>query len=323
MAIQMIEMLMAAQHAAHAACGPARPLACAVAPPLMQPPQPRWRKVLALIALHAPLARRSIAAGNPIQRAGDPFLRLHLVNGGACKSVTFGGDGRQQIVALHFRGDWVGLDGIAYDRCASDAYAMIDCEIWSVNYATLLKLEASVPALAHLIAAAMSEQIGRNRTWRNALGTLPAVQRVADFLFGWHQAQREHAPDTEAIVLCMTRAEIGNYLGLTVETVSRALSQLEQRGLIRILAQRRRHIGIPDRGALCRFAALGADPQPPHASHQHSRALRPDVSGGARVGALTAVLANADGEIRHGPALLRNPQGAQGNVIRQEYADPR
>jgi len=277
----MIQMLRAAHHAAHNADGPARPRECTGATPLLQPPQPpqpHWRKSLALIALHAPLARRSIGAGTPIQRAGDPFLRLHLVSGGACKSVTFGGDGRQQIVALHFRGDWIGLDGIADERCASDACAMLDCEIWSVTYATLLKLEASVPAFAHLVATAMGEQLRRNRTWRHTIGTLPALQRVADFLFGWPTAQREHAPDTEAIELCMTRAEIGNYLGLTVETVSRALRQLEQRGLIRIPSQRRRHIGIPDRGALYRFVALGADLHPPHAFHPQGRALRADVA---------------------------------------------
>jgi len=277
----MIQMLRGPQHLDHKADGPARPRECtgATQPPQPpQPPQPDWRKSLALIALHAPQARRTIVAGTPIQRAGDPFLRLHLVHGGACKSVTFGGDGRAQIVALHFRGDWIGLDGIADERCASDACAMLDCEIWSVTYATLLKLEASVPAFAHLVATAMGEQLRRNRTWRHTIGTLPALQRVADFLFGWPTAQREHAPDTEAIELCMTRAEIGNYLGLTVETVSRALRQLEQRGLIRIPSQRRRHIGIPDRGALYRFVALGADLHPPHAFHPQGRALRADVA---------------------------------------------
>lgn len=278
MAIQMIEMMKAAQRVGNAAHAPALSLVRGVATTPSRAPMEGWREALALLALHVPLARRSIAAGRPIQHAGDPFLRLHLVNGGACKSVCFGADGRQQIVALHFRGDWIGFDGIADDRCASDACTLNDCEIWSVNYAALLKVTARIPPLARLVAAAMSEQLARNRAWRNALGILTAVQRVADFLCGWQKAQRERAPQDDPIVLCMTRAEIGNYLGLTIETVSRAFSQLEHLGLIRILPHGRRHIGIPDRGALGRFAASRADKDRSLAFDLRCRVLRLDRS---------------------------------------------
>ena len=278
MAIQMIEMMKAAQRVGTAAHAPALSLVRAVATTPSRAPMEGWREALALLALHVPLARRSIAAGRTIQHAGDPFLRLHLVNGGACKSVCFGGDGRQQIVALHFRGDWIGFDGIADDRGGSDASTLNDCEIWSVSYATVLKLAAREPALAHLIAAAMSEQLGRNRAWRNVLGTLTAVQRVADFLHGWQTTRHEQRPEDDRIVLYLTRAEIGNYLGLTIETVSRAFSHLEHCGLIRILPQGRRHIGIPDRDALRRFAALTVGRGAPSASHQPSRTPRPALS---------------------------------------------
>lgn len=251
----MIEMMGLAQRSGNAYRAPVFSPGFTGAHPRLPPPGSLWRDTLALISEHVPLARRPLAAGVPIQHAGDPFARLHLVNGGVCKSVCFGGDGRQQIVALHFKGDWIGFDGIAEDRCATDACSMNDSEIWSMNYAALLKVAARVPALAHLIAAAMSAELARIRTWHNALGSMAAVQRVADFLCGWQKMQHERAPAGDHIALCMTRAEIGNFLGLTTETVSRAMSQLDQRGLIRIPPQARREIGIPDLGALCRFAA--------------------------------------------------------------------
>ena len=274
MQTKIIELMQAAQLGGPAARHPAPALVRACTVPPSQPAAEPWREALALIALHVPLARRPIAAGMPIQHAGDPFARLHLVNRGVCKSVGFGGDGRQQIVALHFRGDWVGFDGIAHERCATDACAMNDSEIWSMNYAALLKVAAGIPALARLIAAAMSAELARTRAWRNALCTLAALQRVADFLCGWHRSQHERAPPGEAIVLCMTRAEIGNYLGLTTETVSRAMSQLEQRGLIGITAHERRHIGVPDVAALCRFAAATAE----RGGQRAIRAMRPPLS---------------------------------------------
>ena len=266
----MIEMMKLAQRVGDPPHGPTLARGFGdVAPPSPSPAE-GWCKALTLLALHLPLARRVIAAGRPIQHAGDPFSRLHLVNGGVCKSVRFGGDGRQQIVALHFKGDWIGFDGIADERCATDASSMSDSEIWSMNYAALRKVVAQVPLLARLIAAAMSEQLGRNRTWRHALGTLTAVQRVADFLCGWRNTRQPRALQVDRIVLCMTRAEIGSYLGLTIETVSRAFSQLEHSGLIRILPQGRRHIGIPDAGALGRFAGSAAEQDWPARSRQHS-----------------------------------------------------
>lgn len=231
------------------------------------PDAPLWRTALTLVALHAPVAPRLVAAGDPIQRAGDPFALLHLLQSGACKSIFFGGDGHAQIVGLQFKGDWIGFDGIADARCATDVIALCDCRVRSLHYAGLLKVSVRAPALARLLAAAMSEQLRRNRSWRHALHTMTAVQRVADFLRTWIIIAHEREPHTDPAPLCMTRAEIGNYLGLTIETVSRALTRLERDGLIRILAKSRRHFQIPDLAMLGQFALFGACANPRQVLH--------------------------------------------------------
>lgn len=270
METSLIETMKLAEAAGHALRRPP-PMAthsrAALAHSGGQPPVPLWCSALTLIGLHVPVVARTIAAGCPVQRVGDLFTQLHLVQGGVCKSTCFGGDGHAQIVGLHFSGDWIGFDGIADARCATDAIALGNCQIWSLQYAGLLKASTRVPALARLLAAAMSDQIGRNRRWRHAQASLSAVQRVADFLRAWQTTQRERVPRADAIAVCMTRAEIGNYLALTVETVSRAFCQLERDGLIRILPRSRRHFEIPDLAMLGEFARFGASANARQALH--------------------------------------------------------
>ncbi len=214
---------------------------------------PRWGESLALVKRHLQFTRRTVHAGDPVQVAGQTFSRLHVVNSGAFKTVTLATDGREQIVGLHFKGDWIGFDGVSSGQCACDAIAMDTGEVWSLRYVALLESAATSPALMHCAHKAMSRQLARDREWRLALGTLPADARVADFVRYWADSLAERGLRTDQLTLRMTRAEIGTYLGMTLETVSRAFTRLARDGLIRFDEKGRREIAIPSVEALVQF----------------------------------------------------------------------
>jgi len=232
-----------------------RPPAVAVAVPSRH-----WRISLALVERHVAFTRRSLHAGDTVQTAGEPFRSLHLVHFGAVKSVVVAANGCQQVAGLHIKGDWVGFDGIATSVSACDAFAMDTSEIWTLRYPSVLKAAEQAPELAHALFAAMSDQLARDREWRFALATLPADARLADFLRCWAQALALRELRTDHITLRLTRAEIGNYLGMTLETVSRSFSRLVALGLISFDDKGRRHFAIHDVAALSAFVDDKARP---------------------------------------------------------------
>jgi CRP/FNR family transcriptional regulator len=117
----------------------------------------------------------------------------------------------------------------------------------------LLDACAAQPSLLSVLHEAMSREIGRDRDSMMSLCTLPADARVADFLRNWAEALADRGLRTDQITLRMTRAEIGNYLGMTLETVSRALSRLARTDVIRFAEKGRREIQIPQVEALNEF----------------------------------------------------------------------
>jgi CRP/FNR family transcriptional regulator, anaerobic regulatory protein len=199
---------------------------------------------------HVEIIRRVVHAGDSIYRTGDDFACLHVINSGFFKTINFAADGREQVVGLHFKGDWLGFDGIATGRYGCDAVALDTGEVWSVRYEALLAASARQASLLGLLHAAMSREISRDRDSLLSLCTLSADARVADFLRYWVESMAQCGLRTDQITLRMTRAEIGNYLGMTVETVSRALTKLSREDLIAFTERGRRDIRIPDVDAL-------------------------------------------------------------------------
>lgn len=208
---------------------------------------------MTLIELHVPFVSHRLRAGATVQYAGQAFVFLHLVHWGAVKTVGIEADGCSQITGLHVKGDWIGFDALGQDRCVADVQAMNDIEIWTMRYATLLALTQSLPQLAHVLHVAMAEQLARERHWRRSLATLSAEARLADFLRVWAVtlAQRELRDDH--IAMHLTRVEIANYLGMSMETASRCFSQLARLGLIAFDGEGRRQFVIPDLAALSGF----------------------------------------------------------------------
>ena len=209
---------------------------------------------------HVEISRRIVHAGDSIYAAGDDFACLHVINSGFFKTLNVAADGREQVVGLHFKGDWLGFDGIATGRYGCDAVALDTGEVWSIRYDALLAASVRHAPLLGLLHAAMSREISRDRDSLLSLCTLSADARVADFLRYWAESMAQCGLRTDQITLRMTRAEIGNYLGMTVETVSRALTKLSREDLIAFTERGRRDIRIPDVDALSGYVQRSVTP---------------------------------------------------------------
>ena len=197
--------------------------------------------------------RSLVHAGDRIYQAGEQFGNLYIVNFGFFKIVSLSPDGREQVVGLQFRGDWLGFDGIAHGRYSCDTVAMDTGEVWSMRYEALIKACADHPKLLTILHEAMSRVIAHDRDSLMSVCTMPANARVADFLRLWAEALTTRGMRADQIALRMTRAEIGNYLGMTLETVSRALSRLARDKVIAFASKGRRDVFIPDVTALSAF----------------------------------------------------------------------
>ncbi len=226
-------------------------------------PSSFWRESLALVEQHVSFGRRKVQANDRIYLCGESFETLYLISWGLCKLVNLAPDGREQPAGLCFKGEWLGFDGIPSGRHACSALALDSGELWTIRYDALLRASAVEPMLMRVVLAAMSSQLTRSRDAMLSMGTLAADARVADFLLQWAQSLAERGLRTDQINVHMTRADIGHYLGLTLESVSRALSRLARCGVIEFNEKGRRDISIPNLTALSDFIQSSTEPGEP------------------------------------------------------------
>lgn len=222
-----------------------------------------WRESLALVERFMTFDRRTLREGELVYQCSQSFDTLYLVNSGLFKIINLTPDGRQQTTGLYFKGDWLGFDGIPTGRYACSALTLDRSEVWAIRYDALLEASAKQPALMRLVLAALSAQLAHNRDVTMSIGTLSADARVADFLLQWTFALSERGMRTDQINVHMSRADMGNYLGLSVESVSRALSRLARVGVIEFNERARRDISIPNLGALRNYIQSSTDSTAP------------------------------------------------------------
>jgi len=230
------------------------------APERQRPAAWRIGEAMSLIGRTLAPLRHVVHEGEAICRAGQRFECLYILNSGCAKIFSLAGDGREQMVSVKFRGDWLGLDGIADGHYTCSTVAMDTGEVWIVRYQALLSAASMQPALLSLLHAEMSRQISRERESLMSVCTLPAGARVAEFLRLWADSLDERGLRNDQITLPLSRAEIGNYLGLTLETVSRSLSKLARCKLISFAERRRRDLQIPDIDALAAYVQRSVAP---------------------------------------------------------------
>jgi CRP/FNR family transcriptional regulator, anaerobic regulatory protein len=193
--------------------------------------------------------RRKVKAGQNLYREGDRFQFIYAVRTGTLKSSLMLADGREQVSGFHIAGELVGLDGVAQGRHASATTALEDTEICAIPYAHLTDMATGVSGMHHLISRMMSREILREGGLMMLLGSMNAEERLAAFLLNLSQRFGARGYSEREFHLRMSRAEIGSYLGLTLETVSRTFTAFQQE---RLLEVDKRHIRITDLDVLKR-----------------------------------------------------------------------
>ena len=193
--------------------------------------------------------RRKVAVGESLYREGDTFQFIYAVRSGTFKSALALADGREQVSGFHFAGELLGLDGLAASKHASTAIALEDTEVCAIRYAHLSELSVQSANLQMVMARLMSREIVREHSLMMLLGSMNAEERLAAFLLNLSQRMKARGYSAREFNLRMSRAEIGSYLGMKLETVSRTFSQFVQQ---RLLGVDKRHIRILDLDALTR-----------------------------------------------------------------------
>jgi CRP/FNR family transcriptional regulator len=174
--------------------------------------------------------------GDVLLHPGMPFDRLYLVRYGHFKSVLLDLDGRSHTTGLHGRGDVLGLEGLDPGQHHSEVTALQHASVCVFRYASWCELVARIPSLQQAWFKTLSRTTRHDGQHMLLLGSMDGQERMASFLLMlW---QRSGGARTDSLDLMMTRQEIGNYLGMTLESVSRHLSQFQRRGWIRL--ERRR-----------------------------------------------------------------------------------
>jgi len=186
---------------------------------------------------------RHVRSGGPLFSSGDPFGSLYGVHGGFFKTSTVDGDGRWQVTGFFMAGDLLGLDGIGSGRYQLTATALEDSVVAVMPYPLVETLSRESPDLQRELHAALSREIAREHGVMLLLGSMHAEQRLATFLLNLSLRFRRRGYSPSDFQLRMTRADIGSYLGMTLETVSRLFSRLQHEGIVEI---RQRHVRLID-----------------------------------------------------------------------------
>ncbi|MDG0024246.1 fumarate/nitrate reduction transcriptional regulator Fnr [Trinickia sp. Y13] len=177
-------------------------------------------------------ATRHIKRGDTLYRANDPFQSVYAIRAGSFKTVVMHRDGREQVTGFHLAGEVLGLDGLGTEVHSSDAIALEDGSVCIIPYALLESMCAESRTLQQQVLRMMSGEIVRESSLMMLLGTMSAEQRVASFLLNVSNRMKARGYSAAEFNLRMTREEMGNFLGMKLETVSRMFSKFQRDGLV-------------------------------------------------------------------------------------------
>jgi len=191
------------------------------------------------------LVRRPVKRGEYLFRANAPFDSLYAVRAGFFKTKVLLEDGREQVTGFHMAGELIGLDGIGTERHTCDAVALENSEVCVIPFERLEHFSREMEALQRHFHKIMSREIVREHGVMMLLGSMRAEERLAAFLLNLSQRLLPRGYSPSEFNLRMTRDEIGSYLGLKLETVSRVFSKLQSDGLMEIDGKHVRIVSIP------------------------------------------------------------------------------
>ncbi|HEX2565464.1 MAG TPA: helix-turn-helix domain-containing protein [Burkholderiales bacterium] len=197
-------------------------------------------------------ARRRVKRGEALFNAGDEFKALYAVRSGFFKSSIADGEGREQVTGFFMGGELLGMEGIGTGRYHGAAIALEDSEVCVLPYALIESLAREVPGLQRQLNAVMAREIVRDHGVMMLLGSMRAEERLAAFLLNLSKRFTARGYSKSEFTLRMKREEIGSYLGLKLETVSRLFSAFDKEGLVEV---EQKHLRIRDIAGLERILA--------------------------------------------------------------------
>ncbi len=198
--------------------------------------EPDLKRIEEIVAV-----RRKVKRGTPLFRNGEKFSSLYAIRTGFFKTCIATEDGRDQVTGFQMAGEVIGLDGIVSDHHTCDAIALEDAEVCVMPFDKIETLSREVNALQHHVHKIMSREIVREHGVMLLLGSMRAEERLAAFLLNLVQRLHARGFSQSELVLRMTREEIGSYLGLKLETVSRTFSKFVEDGIVEV---KQRHVRI-------------------------------------------------------------------------------
>jgi CRP/FNR family transcriptional regulator, anaerobic regulatory protein len=179
-------------------------------------------------------ARKRIRKHEALFFAGDPFHAMYAIKTGTFKTLVSNQDGSEQVIGFQMTGEILGLDGLGMGNHMCQALALEDSEVCMIPYDALETLSERFQSLRTHFHRIMSREIIKDQNAMLLLGSMRAEQRLAAFLMNLAERQKARGFSSTQMVLRMTREDMGSYLGLTIETVSRTLSKLQKEGHIQI-----------------------------------------------------------------------------------------
>lgn len=185
--------------------------------------------------------RRKINRNHALFHSGDPFTAIYAIRTGFFKTCLTTEHGRDQVTGFQMAGELIGLDGLSNDVHICDAIALEDAEVCVLNYDKIESLARDFPILQRHVHRMMSKEIVRDQGVMMLLGSMRAEERLATFLLNLTHRLHARGFSSQELVLRMTREEIGSYLGLKLETVSRTFSKFQED---KILHVKQRHVRI-------------------------------------------------------------------------------
>lgn len=178
--------------------------------------------------------RRRVKQGELLFRNGDAFTSLFAIRTGFFKTCISTVDGREQVTGFQMAGEIIGLDGIVSDHHSCNAVALEDADVCVMPFANVEELSREFPVLQRHVHKIMSREIVRESSVMMLLGNMRAEERLAAFLLNLVQRLHARGFSQSELTLRMTREEIGSYLGMKLETVSRAFSKFSDEGIIEV-----------------------------------------------------------------------------------------
>jgi CRP/FNR family transcriptional regulator, anaerobic regulatory protein len=175
---------------------------------------------------------KPLQKGDYLFRAGDAFTSVFAIRSGSVKSVAIGNNGDEQIMGFYLPGEVVGLEGLAHDVCSNSVVALETTSVCEIPFNRLEELSAKLPSLQRHFLQLMSREITHEQQIVTLLSKSSAEARIASLLLSISSRNSRRNLSASTFLLPMSRTDIGNFLGLTIETVSRTFSRLQKNNIL-------------------------------------------------------------------------------------------